>query len=455
MVSVFPPISDDFVRRYDVQAPRYTSYPTVPVWSSALSGDSLDMKLRQAADHPSSPLSMYVHLPFCRERCTFCGCNVVVTKDAERADRYLDYLELELDMYAERLGSRRLLSQLHWGGGTPTFLDEQQLERLWGMITNRFHPLPDAEISVEIDPVVTSKGQLDLLRELGVNRISLGVQDFDPAVQEAVNRIQTVDETRTILDHARSLGFASVNFDLIYGLPMQTSETWRSTLENVLTLRPDRMAVYSFAFVPTMRPHQKRLAVLPMASGVPKLELFRDAYETFVNGGYNAIGMDHFALPSDELSTAQEQRRLTRNFQGYTVKQATDVIAFGSSAISDLQGLYAQNVQALPKYYSMLEARRFPVERGILLSDDDRRRRRIINEIMCNFWVDLGPQAPTMFARELTELRGLESEGMVKVKGTELEILPAGRVFVRNVATVFDAYLDRDASKPVGFSRTI
>ncbi|MCK6548873.1 hypothetical protein L6R52_23715 [Myxococcota bacterium] len=246
-----------------------------------------------------------------------------------------------------------------------------------------------------------------------------------------------------------------MNFDLIYGLPMQTSETWRKTLENVLVLRPDRMAVYSFAFVPTMRPHQKRLAVLPMASGVPKLELFRDAYETFVNGGYNAIGMDHFALPADELSTAQEQRRLTRNFQGYTVKQATDVIAFGSSAISDLQGLYAQNVQALPKYYSLLEARRFPIDRGILLSDDDRRRRRVINEIMCNFWVDLGPQADTLFARELAELKGLEDEGMVKVTGSEIEILPAGRVFVRNVATVFDAYLDRTASKPVGFSRTV
>lgn len=451
----FPPISEDFVRRYDIQAPRYTSYPTVPVWGSGISSPTVADRLSRAGkEHPSAPLSLYVHIPFCRDRCTFCGCNVVITKDRARADKYIDYLVKELDLAAEQLGKRRSLSQIHWGGGTPTFLDEAQLRRLWREITSRFPPLEDAEIAIEIDPVATSFGQLDLLRALGFNRISMGIQDFDPDVQRAVNREQSLEETRELLEHARGLGFGSVNFDLIYGLPLQTAESWSRTLREVLALRPDRAAVYSFAFVPTMRPHQKRLAVLPIPTGTPKLELFRAAYEAFTAAGYVPIGMDHFALPSDELASAQAARHLTRNFQGYSVKAATDVIAFGVSAISDVHGMYAQNVQAIPKYYAALDAGEFPVERGMLLSDEDRIRRRVITEIMCNFWVDLGPAAQQHFARELAELDRLEAEGLVHRSGTEVEVTPTGRIFIRNVASIFDSYLDPNRPK-AGFSRTV
>jgi oxygen-independent coproporphyrinogen-3 oxidase len=287
--------------------------------------------------------------------------------------------------------------------------------------------------------VVTTREQLKLLRSFGFNRISLGVQDLDPKVQKAIDRIQSEEQTRSVLEYARGLGFTGINVDLIYGLPYQTQESWKRTLEQIIAMRPDRAAVYGFAYVPEQRTNQKRLPVLGIPRGAQKLDLFRTAWEAFTGAGYKAIGMDHFALPDDELGRAQAKRTLTRNFQGYTVKAAGDVIAVGASAISDVSGLYAQNARGLPHYYAAIGEGTLATERGFQCSEDDRRRRAIINGIMCNGWVDLGTTAG--FERELARLQALEAEGLVTVRGSEIEVTPLGRIFVRNVACVFDAYL--------------
>ena len=446
----FPPVSEETLRRYDVPAPRYTSYPTVPAWTDRVGPAAFGAALHRASQTPAAPLSTYVHIPFCRERCTFCGCNVVVTRSRGKADRYLETLTREMDTVAGHLGERRSLSQIHWGGGTPTFLDERQIETLWTAITDRFRVLPNAEVAIEIDPVVTSRSQLEVLRQLGFNRISVGVQDLDPVVQKSIDRVQSVEETRAALDHARALGFKGINFDLIYGLPHQTPKTWQRTLEQVLEMRPDRLAVYSFAFVPEVRPNQKRLAVAGIPRAFEKLELFRLAWEALTGAGYQQIGMDHFAVPEDELAQAQSRRALGRNFQGYTVQAATEVVAFGASAISDIGGIYAQSPHGLPRYEEAVDRGELAVERGIQLTADDLQRRSIISQLMCNFWVDLG--GVPGFERELSRLAGPEMEGLVQVRGREIEVTPLGRIFVRNVATVFDAYLERQEQS---FSRTV
>jgi len=451
---LFPEITEDMVARYDVPAPRYTSYPTVPEWSDAFGPDDYAACLTQAgAAGAQSPLSLYVHIPFCQEMCTYCGCNVVIARDRGKADPYLDHLEREIALAANRLGERRQCSQLHLGGGTPTFLDEAQILRLWQAL-GRFSFSADAELAVEVDPVVTTHDQITLLRQLGFNRLSMGVQDFDPEVQRAVHRVQTVEQTGALIEHARALGFRGINVDLIYGLPLQRTEGWARTLGRVLDLAPDRIAVYSFAYVPDVRPHQRRIAPASLPRGAEKLDLFRMAYESFVAAGYQPIGMDHFALPSDELALAQRRRTLSRNFQGYTVKSAADAVAFGVTGISDVAGAYAQSTRPIPRYYQAIDAGRFATERGLRLSEDDRRRRAVITQIMCNFWVNLGKGGATAFARELEDLRALEDEGLLRIDGNEIELSALGRIFVRNVAMVFDSYL-RNPAKPAAFSRTV
>ncbi|WP_257455230.1 oxygen-independent coproporphyrinogen III oxidase [Archangium lipolyticum] len=449
-----PTPSEELMRRYDVAGPRYTSYPTAPEWKQDFGtehyAERLDVAGTAGADEP---LSLYVHLPFCRSLCWYCGCNVVISQDRSAADTYIDHVLQELARVVERLGHRRKLSQVHWGGGTPTFLSERQLERLWSGITQHLSPLPDAEVAIEVHPAVTTPEQLSLLRELGFNRVSMGLQDFDPKVQEVTNRHQPFEQTRALLEHARNLGFSGVNFDLIYGLPYQNPEGWERTLRQVLELRPDRLAVYSFAFIPDVLKHQRRMPAEALPDARTKLGLFRSAWAAFVEAGYRPIGMDHFAVPEDELARAQERRALGRNFQGYTVKAASDVVALGSTGISDVGGAYAQNVRALPYYYERVREGRFATERGIQLTEDDRRRRALITQLMCNFWVDLGEDGTRDFALELERLRPLEDDGLVRRDGSQLEVTPLGRLFVRNVAMVFDAYLRR-AERP-RFSRTV
>ena len=449
-----PALTDEQIRHFDIPGPRYTSYPTAPEWTTSFGPDDLRDRLVAAGRvDPAEPLSTYIHIPFCKELCTYCGCNVVIAKGPERADAYVDRLEREMALAAPLLGERRGLSQIHWGGGTPTFLSEAQLSRLWAAIRDHFALLPDAEVAIEVDPAITTHEQLDLLRSLGFNRLSMGVQDFDPEVQDAVNRIQSVEETHALLRHARSLGFKGINFDLIYGLPKQTAASWERTLRQVTEMRPDRMAVYSFAYIPDLRHHQRKIDADALPRGGAKLDLFRQTYRVFTEAGYRPIGMDHFALPDDELARAQDARRLGRNFQGYTVKSATDVVAFGVTGISDVQGAYAQNVRPLKLYYDAIDAGRFATERGVLLTAEDRTRRAIITQVMCNFFVDLGGYEGD-FSWELRHLRELEGEGLVTLSGSQVEVTPLGRLFVRNVAMTFDTYL-RAKKGSAQFSRTL
>jgi oxygen-independent coproporphyrinogen-3 oxidase len=443
--------------------PRYTSYPTAPVWDGSVGQEQLRSRLEQAdTEGPESPLSLYFHIPFCEHMCTYCGCNVVVARRQERADLYLDHVALELDQVARHLPRRRRVIQLHLGGGTPTFLKEEQILRLWSLVTERFEIDKTGEIALEIDPVVTSTEQLALLRGLGFNRVSMGIQDFTPDVQEYVGRVQSVELTGRLHDYARRLGFRGINFDLIYGLPKQRPETFARTLDRVLEMAPDRVAVFSYAHVPWMRPAQRAFDEALLPSPVEKLQLFALAMRRFLEAGYVQIGMDHFARPDDELARARLARELRRNFQGYTVLPASDIVAFGITGISDVQGCYAQNLKPLAHYYRRLEAGELPVERGWVLSPDDLLRRDVIHGIMCNFHLDLaavcaghGVDAREHFADELRRLADVERDGLVEREDLVLQLTPLGRVLVRNVAMIFDPYLQQKRQAGQTFSKTI
>jgi len=446
-------VTAELVRRLEIAAPRYTSYPTVPAWSDAFSADDHARALAAAAGAADEPLSLYVHIPFCQELCAYCGCNVVVTRDQGRVERYLATLARELALTAARLGRRRTLARLHFGGGTPTFLDERQLTELWSAITAEFTVAPDAEVAIEVDPVVTRPEQLALLGGFGFNRISMGVQDFAPEVQRAVNRVQSVDETRAAIAEARRVGFGSVNLDLIYGLPHQTVESFARTMDTIVALAPDRVACFSFAHVPSVRPNQRRLPIAAIPTGAAKLALLEVAQERLGAAGYRAIGMDHFARPDDELARAQAERRLWRDFQGYTTQRARATVAVGASAISDFGDAYAQNEHALGRYEAAIADGRHATVKGVWLSEDDRRRREVIVQLMCNGWVDLGADGERRFARELEALAGAERDGLIAARGREILLTELGRVFPRNVAMVFDAYLP--AAGPRAFSATV
>jgi len=442
--------------------PRYTSYPTAPTWDARVGPRALTDRLQRAeAEGEQSPLSLYFHIPFCEQMCTYCGCNVVVARRRERADRYIDYLAQEMDLVCAHLPRRRRVIQLHLGGGTPTFLAEEQLLRLWAEITARFAVEREGEVALEIDPVVTSTEQLALLRGLGFNRVSMGVQDFTPEVQQYIGRVQSVELTRRLHDYSRRLGFRGINFDLIYGLPKQRLETFNTTLDRVLEMAPDRVAVFSYAHVPWMRPHQRAFDEALLPPPVEKFRLFALAMRRFLEAGYVQVGMDHFARPDDELSRARLDRRLQRNFQGYTVLPASDILAFGITGISDVQGCYAQNLKPLARYYRSLESSRLPAERGWLLSAEDRLRRDVIHQIMCNYHADLdalctrhGFDARESFAVELPQLEQLEQQGLLQLEGLVLQLTPLGRVLVRNVAMTFDLYLRAQQQRQT-FSNTI
>jgi oxygen-independent coproporphyrinogen-3 oxidase len=457
----------ELLARYDRPGPRYTSYPTAIEFHDGITHDHYIDRLARLNLAGDQPLSAYMHLPFCEQRCSFCGCNVVITPHREVASRYLDALEQEIDLLAAHLPQRRTIAQLHLGGGTPTYYTPEQLGRVFARFARHFAFTPDAELGVEIDPRVTTFAHLDLLRSLGFNRLSMGVQDFDPKVQAAINRIQGYELTRDLLLHARALGFSSINVDLIYGLPHQTEQTFAKTLAQVLALAPDRVAAYSFAFVPWMSAHMKELdrAALPPAE--TKLTLLAATVDAFIGAGYRAIGMDHFALPSDELARAVDTGTLNRNFMGYTVKTTTDMVALGVSAIGNVQGAFVQNTKKLPEYYSAVASGRFPIDRGYALDQDDEIRKHVITELMCNFRLDVpaverrfGISFAEYFHDELATLSAPDTsavaDGLVAVHPDRIEVHPVGRMFVRNICMVFDKYLARRTGgpKPV-FSRTV
>ncbi len=458
-------VTPELLRKYDRPGPRYTSYPTAVEFSSAYDASAYFRSLEEASRHPDDPLSLYIHLPFCEHRCTFCGCNVVITQHRSVAEKYLGYLHREIREVARRLRPRRKVVQYHWGGGTPTYLNLEQMRALQQVVTECFDILPDAEAAIEVDPRVTSRAQIDLLRSMGFNRLSMGVQDFDPDVQAIINRNQTEQQTRELFAYSRSAGFASINIDLIYGLPLQKPETFAQTLAAVIELRADRIAVYSYAHVPWLRTQQKGFDPGMLPSGEQKLELFCLARDAFLRAGYREIGMDHFAVPEDELAKAVETRTLSRNFMGYTVKAAPDMIGVGVSAIGDVAGAYAQNQKKLPRYYDAIDKGSLPIDRGYRLSADDQLRRFVITQLMCNFHLDkraveerFGIVFDLAFERELAELArpdGMIANGFVSASSEAVHVEPLGRLFVRNVAMLFDRYLlDKKTDAPI-FSRTV
>ena len=464
-----PPVFDSadlesLIRRYDRPGPRYTSYPTAVEFHEGFNAAAYRDQLTAAASVATEPLSLYVHLPFCEERCAYCGCAVIATRKREVAETYLEYLAREIGMLASRLGTRRRVVQYHWGGGTPTYLTLEQLARLDGVIKRYFEIGSDAECAIEVDPRVTTREQITLLRQLGFNRLSFGIQDFTEAVQEAIRRHQPVEQTRELYWFAREAGFDSINFDLVYGLPRQTVDGFRHTLASVTDMLPDRIAVYSYAHVPWLRPNQKVIDQrdLPDANG--KRALLASAIDTFVRAGYAPIGMDHFALPDDDLAIAARERRLHRSFMGYTTRPAPDCVAVGISAIGDVRGAFAQNYKTLARYYQAIDAGTFPIERGYALSDDDKVRRHVITELMCNFHVSRKVVEKTFrinfgayFAKELTALAaadGPAGDGLIEIDDEALTVTTRGRLFVRNVCMTFDRYLKSHEGRPV-FSRTI
>lgn len=454
-------VTPALLERYDRPGPRYTSYPTAPEWSADFTARDYAQALVRAAEHPDEPLSLYFHLPFCRERCLFCGCNVVISKRQDIAEDYLGYLYREIASTAKSLGGRRMVRQLHWGGGTPTFLTVPQLEALFGAIRNEFDLAPDAELAIEVDPCVTTREQLECLRALGFNRISMGVQDFDPRVQEVVRRNQTEEETRRLVTSCRELAFGGVNIDLIYGLPEQREETWRRTIETTIDIRPDRLAVYSYAHIPDRIKHQRRLEGFPRPTGAEKYALFALARGLFVEAGYRAIGFDHFALPTDELAVAMDERRLHRNFMGYTVVPGCDQVGFGVSSIGEVGGAYAQNEKRPVLYYKALDAGEFPTMLGIRLSEDDEIRRWLIRQLMCNFHLNFGElkarwgvDYDAYFAEDERALEPFYGDGFLVREPEGLRVLALGKVFVRNICMVFDAYL-RKPGGYTAFSRTV
>ncbi|HEX4943676.1 MAG TPA: oxygen-independent coproporphyrinogen III oxidase [Usitatibacteraceae bacterium] len=452
----------DLVQRFDKLGPRYTSYPTADRFVEAFDAQAFQRAMStRLIGAVRQPLSLYVHLPFCNTICFYCGCNKVVTRDKSRAARYLHYLGVEIAMQAALAGDDRRVRQMHWGGGTPTFLSDHELRVVWELLRSNFEFSPDGEYAIEIDPRSCSPDTIRLLAELGFNRASFGVQDFDPAVQRAVNRIQPYEMTRDVIDASRASGFKSLNVDLIYGLPKQSVSSFADTVERVLELRPDRIALYSYAHLPQRFKPQRRILDVDLPSAAEKLSIMARAIDLFNRAGYIYIGMDHFALPDDELARAQRCGTLTRNFQGYTVGPDGDMLSFGISAIGKVGPTYSQNARDLPAYYDTLEQGRLPVIRGIELSADDLLRRAIIVALMCQFCVSIESieaahlvKFDDYFAFEIEALKEFEELGLVEREPGWIAVTPKGRFFVRAICAVFDRYLRADKAR-VAYSRII
>ena len=455
-------LTPELLKKYDRPGPRYTSYPTAPHFSPEFDEAAYRQRLEVASNRTDEPLSMYVHLPFCEARCTFCGCNVVISPRRGPEVAYLEAVEAELDLLSEALNPRNTLDQLHWGGGTPTYLSPAQCRQLFEAITSRFELAPDAEVALEIDPCVTSMEHLATLRSLGFNRLSMGLQDLDPAVQEAMQRVQPLELTREHVEEARRLGFTSVNIDLIYGLPLQTEQSFRATVRHVIDeLAPDRVACFSYAHVPWIKPHQKQLEGSPMPGGWEKFLLFAAAAEEFTGAGYRFVGFDHFARPDDELAIALDQDRVHRNFMGYTVQPASDQIGVGVSSIGDVAGAYAANHKKLASYQKTGNENCLPIERGILRTAEDELRRAVIHRIICTLklpfdWVEsnfsINPRSH--FAGALEALEPMAADGLVELDDTGIQVTKRGRFFLRNLCMPFDSYLAEPTDQPL-YSRTV
>jgi oxygen-independent coproporphyrinogen-3 oxidase len=456
-------VDEQLLLRFGGAGPRYTSYPTVPEWSRDF-GPAQAREAFARASAKSEPLSLYVHLPFCRELCLYCGCTVQITRRAELVEDYLDALEVEIARTAELLGERRDVLQLHWGGGTPTHLTPEQIERLHGTLARSFRILPQAEQSIEVHPHVTTHAHIDTLAALGFRRVSLGVQDLDTRVQEVVHRYQTTEETADLVAHCRKVGVTGINIDLMYGLPEQSEASFAATLDTIARLRPDRLAVYAYAHVPWLKPFQKALERYDLPDATRRARLFALAIERLSREGWRVIGLDHFALESDALYTVLLDGSLHRNFMGYTTHPAEESLALGMSAISDLGGAFFQNEATTREYQSRVNAGELAAHRGLSRSAEDDLRRAAIQDVMCRMRLDLDELGARFGRSDLrehfsTEWRALEplaAEGFCTLAPGRLDVLPQGRLFLRHLAMVFDAYLKRERPKEgPRFSQTV
>lgn len=452
-------ITPELLARYDRPGPRYTSYPTAVDFHEGFGPADYERHLTAAAPLEAEPLAFYTHLPFCAHRCGFCGCHAIVSPHGRKvSEPYVRRLKHETEMVARLLRGRRRVTQYQWGGGTPTYLTPEQITDLFEHFGSLFQFEPGAEIAVEVDPRVTTIAHLGTLSAMGFNRLSAGVQDLDPEVQEIIGRIQPLEQTAALVTAARHLGFADgINLDLIYGLPGQRVESFADTAKAVVALGADRVAIYSFAYVPWLKGHQRALPVDRLPRREQKLELLMAARSVFLDAGYVGIGMDHFAKPGDELALALENGTLHRNFMGYTTRRAGDLVGLGVSAIGSIRGAYVQNHKKLSRYHAAVDDGRLPTERGYVVTDDDRIRGDVILSLMCRFEVDLDRIAPRpYFADALRQLRPLADDGLVEIRGGRISATPLGRLFIRNVAMCFDAHLARtEPRQGPTFSRTV
>ena len=453
-------VTPEMIQRYNRPGPRYTSYPTVPVWKEGEFADDYAASLHKEGQN-EQPLSLYVHIPFCQQLCTFCGCNKYITNNQNIVEKYLTALEQEIAGVAERLGQRKELAQIHFGGGTPTFLNPEQLSRVVEMIVSRFDALEDCEWAFEANPRVTTTKQVEVLYELGFRRVSFGVQDLDPAIQRAINRNQTAEQSWETLETARSLGYKSINLDLVYGLPLQTQHGFRKTLEEVNKMRPDRLAVYSFAYLPGMfKTHERAIKEKDLPTPEEKINIYLEAINFFAEAGYVMIGMDHYALPEDELAQALKNRTLHRNFMGYTTLHNMAQIGVGVSAISDFGDSYWQNPKELDQYMEETVNNKLIPRRGLLLEKEDQLRRKVIETLMCHGEITIQDfeflyelDFRQHFAEAWTQLEKFEEEGLVKLSPTKIELTPLGMLFTRNLAMPFDRHLKAGGTPK--FSNTV
>lgn len=447
-------ISEELIRKFDTLGPRYTSYPTADRFHTEFNEASYIQYLQERnASVSKPPLSLYIHIPFCASLCYYCACNKVITKDRSKSAIYLDYLAKELALVKQHLSAKEVISQLHLGGGTPTFLSPDEMRGLMSMLRENFEFAQDAEISIEIDPRTVTTETLQLLAQLGFNRTSLGVQDFDEQVQLAVHRIQPFDMVEKCIHQSREVGFQSINFDLIYGLPKQNLESFSRTLDQVIALAPARIALYNYAHLPTRFKPQRRINEADLPSAELRLQIFLMSLRRLLAEGYVYIGLDHFAKPDDSLALAVKDKSLHRNFQGYTTRADCDLIALGLSSIGKLGASYVQNLRTLDEYYAALDAGRMPVEKGFHLSTDDLLRREIIMDLMCSATLNI-PEIEEKyqidfakyFHDELSRIQNFADEGLVAIDSSEVSVTSKGRMFVRAFSMVFDQYLSRQSA---------
>lgn len=455
--SAAEPISESLIRQYDVSGPRYTSYPTADRFVEAFTSQDYIQALEQRRSGAAAmvlPLSLYIHIPFCESLCYYCACNKIITKHHDRSAAYLKYLGREVDLHIQHMGVGQVVSQLHLGGGSPTFMSDSELRELMVMLRRNFTLTPGGEYSIEIDPRTIDASRLDTLAELGFNRLSFGVQDFDPAVQKAVHRVQPAEQVFTLVEAARQRGFESINVDLIYGLPEQTIESVNRTLAQINQLKPDRIALYAYAHLPERFKPQRRISSVEIPTAASKISMLANSMAALIAAGYVYIGMDHFALPNDSLAVAKRQGRLHRNFQGYSTQPDCDMIGLGVSSIGRVGATYSQNAKTLEDYYDYLDQGLFPVVRGLALTRDDLVRRAVIMALMCQGRLSFESielayliNFRQYFVKEMEIMQSQVEQGLVEIEESGIKVTDKGWFFVRAVAMVFDRYLQSDRTR--------